>query len=232
MAQVPIEETTEQAPAKPTKRAGNSQQARRRPRTAPTAPQDPAPAPAGQAPQGDSAALVEALRQVVKDQAEALADPGVDEGTGVEFVKTGWIRLPAADPDKVWRLRAPLFGELRDLRTAHETMFDQTEQLKLRAAEAEAVAAGVEDEASRQLEPQRSRMRAEAGLTYRKVLREVQEAQETARVEWWLQVLEVLCVENGHPTSLDDALPAWMAAPELPVKVVHHWRSVPLAPGR
>jgi hypothetical protein len=239
MAQIPIDETTEQPPAEQPQPAaparakgGNSQRAtrrRNRPQTAaPTAP--PAPAATGTSP-ADVTALTNAL-QAVLDKADELAEAQIDEGTGVEFVRTGWVRLPGVKPDQVLRLRAPLFGELRDLRTAHEAMYDRDEALRLRVVEAEAEAGGRDAEAKRHLEPERSRMIHESNLTYREVLREVQNAQEVNRAEWWLQVLEVLCVDRVYPVSLDEALPAWLAAPDLPVKVVQHWRSVPLGPGR
>lgn len=48
--------------------------------------------------------------------------------------------------------------------------------------------------------------------------------------EWVLTACKLLS-DSGGPTMLTDALPPWFSAPELPGKLIAHWRTVPLGPG-
>jgi hypothetical protein len=179
------------------------------------------------------------------------ADPET-EGTLIQFVKTGWIRFPAAvvqpDQPRVHRLRRPFLGELHRLRTAYEAASDEIDLAKLDYLDAEAEHETAVKAAAQLDEPERSRANLQANINRRKARREMEGRHLAIRVEWWAQVFRALCVDWPAGTMLqpatDDegktggpAVPqgwewgAWVEDPSLPVLVINHWRSVPLDRG-
>lgn len=201
-------------------------------------------------------AMVAQIARLLMGDAEAGpnvvdADPET-EGTLIQFVKTGWIRFPAAvvKPDelRVHRLRRPFLGELAELRTAYEAAGDEIDLAKLDYLDAEAEHETAVKAAAQLEEPERSRANLQANINRRKARREMEGRHLAIRIEWWARVFRTLCVDWPAGTMLqpatdDEGKPvgppvppgwewgAWVEDPSLPVLVINHWRSVPLDRG-
>ena len=198
-------------------------------------PDAPEAEPADDAPAADEAQQAEG--SVGDQQAEALAavtklfeppeaidrdadDPDAD---GIEYVKSGIIRVWVAGTR--YRLRRPFFGELRTLREAHQDLRDEnderTEDVRdlAKAINAEAGAIANDD-------PDRRAKLRELKKRDRAAARELIGFREQGQLDWWAQAFDALSLD-GTPGQW----PAWAIDEVLPIRVLNHWRTVPLGPG-
>lgn len=237
----------------PADQAAAAAAGRRRTRTAPApaaVPQGPAgpvaqpgditqalAARQGQAGPLDEAALVRLLRGLgysADNDGPDLRAHADDEGSLIEFVDTGVVRFPAplGAAVKQYRLRPPLFGEHRMIRTKIGDVLEGMDEAALArqkatrtANEAVAEARTIEDEIAR----------SEAMLAAKRLQRaaddESEEAVERLMLPWWELVFSTLGMP-GEPTPERDDFGPWAMDKDLAVKVVNHWRVSPTAPGR
>lgn len=153
---------------------------------------------------------------------------------GIVFVKTGWVRFTI--DGKVYRLRRPLFGELKKLRLALE---DVSDDINTRSAASTQMAIDLEREAQAvassesTISAAKRRSLEAKRLESRKLGRDLVEFADDARMGWWTLVFETLGVGDGQGGDKIPAdWPAWVVDVNLPGQITQHWRSAPLAPGR
>lgn len=159
---------------------------------------------------------------------EAASD---EEAEGVDWVRTGWVRMRVRGTDgKVgtYRLRAPLLREMKRLRLALENAEDEVEvrrQALLRAALDTSSAMTAANDLA---EPERTEVMARLAREDRQRGQVFTEFAEDTRIAWLDQVFASPLAVDGAP----DDFPAYVVGPEFCAQLLAHWRTVPLAPGR
>lgn len=153
---------------------------------------------------------------------------------GIVFIKTGWVRFTI--DGKVYRLRRPLFGELKALRLALE---DVTDDINEKSAESTTMAIELEQEmhaaanAETKMTAAKRRQLTGKQAESRKLGRALVEFADEARMGWWTLVFTTLGVGDGQGGDKVPAdWPSWVVDVNLPGQIMQHWRSAPLAPGR
>lgn len=158
------------------------------------------------------------------------AEGYIDED-GIVLYGTGWARITIAGPDgaATYRLRRPLFGELRRLRVAlqgvQDTLAEAAANLAGEQVRLNQLAAAAADEAQ---EPPDDDEFTELRDTIRAASRRLLDDSDDLRLHWWQQVFDLLGVDG---TPDEDEWPGWVADPQMPAKIMEHWRSAPLARG-
>ena len=152
------------------------------------------------------------------------------DGEGVQPLgNSGWLTVTIRGT--AYRLRNPFFGELKKLRTALQAVQDEIETgndkvMRLTqdiVAHQQAIQGRDESDLTTSEKRKSDRLNAEA----RKASRELIDLADDRRMAWWTLTFETLSVD-GIPADW----PSWVVDINLPGKVMEHWRSVPLAPGR
>lgn len=152
------------------------------------------------------------------------------DGEGVQPLgNSGWLTVTIRGT--AYRLRNPFFGELKKLRTALQAVQDEIEAgneqvMKLTqdiVAHQQSIAGKDDDD----LTAAERRKTAKLNTDARKASRDLIDVADDRRMGWWTLVFDTLSVD-GTP----DDWPAWVVDIDLPGRVMQHWRSVPLAPGR
>jgi hypothetical protein len=152
------------------------------------------------------------------------------DGEGVQPLgNSGWLTVTIRGT--AYRLRNPFFGELKKLRTALQAVQDEIEAgndkvMRLTqdiVAHQQAIQGRDESDVTTSEKRKSDRLNAEA----RKASRELIDLADDRRMGWWTLVFATLSVDGTPPDW-----PSWVVDINLPGKVMEHWRSVPLAPGR
>lgn len=183
--------------------------------------------------------MTKALELVAEraDSRYALAEPEEDEAEEeVIFVRNGWLRVVIAG--QKCKLRRPFLGELRGLEASMETdtevleaeqkrIHEQAEVALTRAREIGEQAAGMaqDDPAKVALDEEAASLAVEISRLSRALVLRAYELREA----WWVEVFKSL-TPPGH--DVPDEMPSWVGDADLQVRVVQHWRAVPLASGR
>lgn len=162
------------------------------------------------------------------EMVEATSDEAAE---GIDWVRTGWVRLRVRGADgtiRTCRLRAPLLRELKrhrlDLEAAEDEIEGRRQGVLRRAAEM-----AVEMTKARDLaEPERSDTLAQLVRDDRKNGREFTAYAEDARIAWLESVFSGPLGVDGIPEDW----PGYVVHPEFCAQLLQHWRTVPLAPGR
>lgn len=165
-----------------------------------------------------------------------MAEPDDDElGDEIVLVRNGWVRMTIAG--RLYKLRRPFFGELRDLEASAESDRDVLTELNntlraesnehlARAKEIEEEAKGLADDSPRKLEldEEATSLTLAAFKRQTTIMRRAGELRES----WWRQVFETLS-PPGHEKPRD--MPAWIDDAQMQQRIVDHWRTAPLAYG-
>lgn len=192
-------------------------------------------------------AAMAAAQQVAADQNRRplVEREESEDEESIDFVKNGWVRFMIAG--QRYRTRRPLFGELRDLRTALEaqvnelTALRQTTELegnqrgKIRARLEADMAKVVEEMDTGELTDElldrhsklirRNHELLNAGT---EAARKLTQKADDLRADWFRQVFERLGVDNP---KAPEHLPSWVGDANLPAELMAHWRSAPLGRG-
>lgn len=158
---------------------------------------------------------------------EPTGDDEPDER--VELVRTGLVRAYVFDGHELkrYRLRRPFFGELKNIRLAHERVEDEIADDRVRV---EAIARSIITEAkaaddSGISEDETAEVVARLREKSRDAARALIEQADKLRVEWWEKVFEIVSLD-GTP----EQMPGWVVDPTLPVRLMAHWRAAPFRP--
>ena len=152
------------------------------------------------------------------------------DGEGVQPLgNSGWLTVTIRGT--AYRLRNPFFGELKKLRTALQAVQDEIETgndavMKL-TQEIVAHQQTIQGIAEEDQTAAQRRKAAKLSADARKASRDLVDMADDRRMGWWTLVFYTLSVD-GIPADW----PSWVVDINLPGKVMEHWRSVPLAPGR
>jgi hypothetical protein len=152
------------------------------------------------------------------------------DGEGIAPLgNSGWLTATIAGT--AYRLRSPLFGELKRLRLALEAVTDEidkanevTQRIAADIIEHGKALAGRNDD---EHTPAEKRKTAKLTTDARKAGRDLVNLADDRRMGWWALVFDTLSID-GAPEDW----PSWVVDYNLPAQVMNHWRSVPLAPGR
>lgn len=161
----------------------------------------------------------------IADTIEHQADE--DRGDLVELLGTGYIRIRTQATR--YRLRPPLIGELRKLRTALAEAMDDVADRRDEAMQlSEKLVADAQKIADNEslTDPQRRKQLGAIKAKSRKGGRELTDHADDVRLEWWTKVFAALSLD-GQPAEW----PASMLDHNLPEKVMQHWRTAPLDRG-
>jgi hypothetical protein len=191
-----------------------------------------APAPEGQLTPEALTKILAGLGYGAENNGPNLAAHTTDEGSLVELVDSGVVRLPVWTPDgpKVYRLRPPLFGEHKRLRGALQDILAEIDQAKItlskRTAEVNA-----ERQAVREIEDPVERNEAMAAVKakQRQADDESDERLEQLMVPWWEMAFELCGTIDGSPAP---HWGRWVLDHTLAADVINHWRTSPRVPGR
>src|SRR5262245_3757822 len=194
----------------------------------------------------DDASLVRVLQALGYggDSGPQLAEPDPLEGNHIQLVSTGWARFPspfppAPDTPTLLRLRRPLLGALRRIRIAHEDLNGEIDQAKVQYQTAKRAHEARAEQAKALDEPEKSTVLLASKRQFRQADRLLQDTRDRLLVEWWTLVFGILCPDAPWSHSaIDPTAPegwewdSWAIDEPLTVRLLNHWRSVPLAPGR
>ena len=191
---------------------------------------------AGQQPALDEKALTNVLRNLgYGTDAPDLVAPLDGEGTTIEFVASGLVRIPGPVPPQpdtplYWRLRPPLLGEHRKLRGALHYALEAIDEATI-AYQREAGEIAEQRKAADAMD--RGPDRSEAMLAVKRRQRAADEDLEDTKTDtmasWWKLAFETV----GDPAGVVPAeFGAWVTDTGLAAKIINHWRTSPLAPGR
>jgi hypothetical protein len=181
-----------------------------------------------------------ALARVLESLGYGNTDPSAnlvahddDEGSLIEFTDSGVIRFPAPlphrpDTPRRYRLRPPLFGELKLLRGKLADAGEAIDEATIVRQEAKTAAAATQAEAEKQpAGPERSKAMLDVKRRYRAADEAFDLAAEEALADWWRQVFETLQLD-GVPEEWG----SWLLDQQLALDVINSWRASPRRPGR
>lgn len=186
------------------------------------------------APAGDpakSAATAPATAAAAAPAAPIEEATGDEAAEGVDWVRTGWVRMRVRGTDgqiHTHRLRAPLLREMKRHRLALENAEDEIEVRRQALLRQALDTSDAMNEAKALPEPERSDKLAALARADRRNGQEFTEFAEETRIAWLAEVF-------GGPLAVDGApedFPAYVVGPEFCAQLLAHWRTVPLAPGR
>jgi hypothetical protein len=190
------------------------------------------PAPAGQLSPEALTKILAGLGYGAENTGPATVAHASDEGSLVELVDSGVVRLPVWTPDgpKTYRLRPPLFGEHKRLRGALQDVLAEIDQATIDLSRATAEV-NAEREQARKIEDPVARNEAMAAVKakQRKADDESDERIETLMVPWWELAFELCGTIDGSP---DPHWGRWVLDHRLAADVINHWRTSPRVPGR
>jgi hypothetical protein len=163
---------------------------------------------------------------VVDPATEDDTEPADDEtGDRVDYVRTGIIRV-WIDGER-YRLRRPFFGEFKRFRLAVEDMNDEIDDLSQKSiALGQQITAEAETQ-DRAKDPEGyAAWRVDSRRRQREVGRNLTDTAEQLRIGWWEDVWATLALDERPPDW-----PSWITNPELPNRILTHWRMVPSGRG-
>lgn len=152
------------------------------------------------------------------------------DGEGVQPLgQSGWLTVTIAGT--AYRLRNPLFKELKKLRVALQAVSDEIDADSVAVAkvtkELTEFHQGIAGKAEADVTAAERRKADKLAADARKASRDMVEKADARRMDWWTLVFDTLSVDGTPPDW-----PSWVVDINAPGQVMNHWRSVPLAPGR
>lgn len=190
------------------------------------------PAPSGQLSPEALTKILAGLGYGAENTGPVTVAHASDEGSLVELVDSGVVRLPVWTPDgpKTYRLRPPLFGEHKRLRGALQDALAEIDQATIALTRA-TTEVNAEREQARKIEDPVERNEAMAAVKakQRKADDESDERLEAVMVPWWELAFEVCGTIDGSPAP---HWGRWVLDHKLAADVINHWRTSPRVPGR
>lgn len=159
---------------------------------------------------------------MVDDETEPADD---ETGDRVDYVRTGIIRV-WIDGER-YRLRRPFFGEFKRLRLAVEDMNDEIDELSQRSVTLGQQITAEAETHDRVKDPEAyAAWRVDSRRRQREVGRKLTDTAEQLRIGWWEDVWATLGLDE-RPADW----PSWITNPDLPNRILTHWRMVPSGRG-
>lgn len=158
-------------------------------------------------------------------------EPDADR-EGLALLSVGGARLAWETPDGdtiTVRLRRPLFGEIREVEDSLQRLRDEVndggEELRAWGVAHQATLDAIPRD-----DPDRPAKVAALRDEDRVKGREFTDRRERLTLQWWLDVIAMLGTDKGLQIP-EDTLPAWLADPLIPRRLLNHYKRVPTVRG-